>query len=410
MLAAVVVALAVPAEARPSWPRPAAGESHSGDPEVIFTFDDGPHERYSAMILDTLARHGVSAIFYWVGHRIDDHRRDSKKRRRRRVLIQRAIDDGHLIGNHTVNHVHLCHQSIDAAAEIDQNDSLYERLAEFPIVLFRAPYGDRCRRLEVLLGERGFTHLHWDIDPREYNGLTAEGTAAYVIGRIKTLRGRAVVLMHDTKGASARALPRILEWIDLENQRRQTIGKRPIRIMSGSDLLIESQHGPLWSWGEETAVAARGLLGRAVTSLVPGALESPVVADESAPGEAGPATTAGLAGAPRPIAPATSAGLEAGPRPSVSATSAPQPSASATSGRPQPSASASSARPQPVAPATSAAPRPVAPATSVGLEAGPRPVAPATSAGPAAGSRPVAPVTVSRDRAATGCSGRVERA
>ena len=309
VLAAVVVALAVPAEARPAWPRPAAGESHSGDPEVIFTFDDGPHERYSAIILDTLAKHGVSAIFYWVGHRIDDHRRDSKKRRRRRVLIQRAIDDGHLIGNHTVNHVHLCHQKVNAAAEIDQNHSLYERLAAFPIVLFRAPYGDRCRRLELQLGERGFTHMHWDIDPREYNGLTAEGTAEYVIGKLRGLRGRAVVLMHDTKGASARALPRILEWIDWENERRQKIGKRPIRILSGSDWLIQSQHGPLWSWGEETAGAARSMLGRAVGRLVPGAPESPVVADDAVPGApGGPATSAALAGEPPASAAAGAAG------------------------------------------------------------------------------------------------------
>ena len=315
MLAAVLVALAVPAEARPGWPRPAAGESHSGDPEVIFTFDDGPHERYSATILDTLAAHGVSAIFYWVGHRIDDHRRDSKKRRRRRVLIQRAISDGHLIGNHTVNHVHLCHQDVDAAAEIDQNDRLYQRLAAFPIILFRAPYGDRCRRLEVLLAERGVTHFHWDIDPREYNGLTAEGTAEYVIGKLKVLRGRAVVLMHDTKAASAHALPRILGWIDVENQRRRKIGKRPIRIMSGSDYLIETQHGPLWMWGEETAGGARDLLRRAVTSLVPGAAGSPMVADDDAPGASqrpDAQTSAGLEGAPRQQTPATAGGEPAG--------------------------------------------------------------------------------------------------
>ena len=37
---------------------------------MIFTFDDGPHEKWSAKILDTLAAHRVNAIFYWVGHRV----------------------------------------------------------------------------------------------------------------------------------------------------------------------------------------------------------------------------------------------------------------------------------------------------------------------------------------------------
>jgi peptidoglycan/xylan/chitin deacetylase (PgdA/CDA1 family) len=250
------------------WPTPAAGESRSGDPEVIFTFDDGPHEKWSGQILDTLAAHRVSAIFYWVGHRIEGGRRGIQRRRK---LVDRAIRDGHLIGNHTVNHRHLCHSSTDAAAEIDHNDLLYRGLAALPIVMFRAPYGDKCRRLVALLGDRGLTHMHWDIDPREYNGLTAELAAQYVIGRLKRLRGRAVILMHDTHAASARALPRILTWIAVENERRVKAGKRPIRILSGSDLVEEAWRGPLWLWGEDAAVSARGWFGRALTSLVPGA-------------------------------------------------------------------------------------------------------------------------------------------
>jgi peptidoglycan-N-acetylglucosamine deacetylase len=294
LLAGAIIALVAPGEVRAGWPRPAAGESQSGDPEVIFTFDDGPHEKWSAYILDVLAAHKVSAIFYWVGHRVEGRRRAVKKRRR--ALVDRAVRDGHLIGNHTVNHVHLCHSGTDAAAEIDHNHSLYEDLTALPIILFRTPYGDKCRKLVALLGERGLTHLHWDIDPREYNGLTAEGTAQYVIGRLKRLRGRAVVLMHDTKGASARALPAILNWIEAENARRQRTGKRPIRILSGSDLVVESGRGPLWLWGTDTAEAARGWLGRSVVRLVPGALSDG--ASPAAPAEAGT-----LGAAPPPESP-----------------------------------------------------------------------------------------------------------
>jgi peptidoglycan/xylan/chitin deacetylase (PgdA/CDA1 family) len=250
------------------WPTPAAGESQSGDPEVIFTFDDGPHEKWSEQILDALAAHQVSAIFYWVGHRVEGGRRGIQ---RRRELVERAIRDGHLIGNHTVNHRHLCHSGTDAAAEIDHNDLLYAALAALPIVMFRAPYGDKCRRLMAILGDRGLTHMHWDIDPREYNGLTPDDAAQFVIGRLRRLRGRAVVLMHDTHAASARALPRILDWIAAENVRRARSGARPIRILSGSDLVAEWGRGPLWLWGEDAALSARGWFGRAMISLVPGA-------------------------------------------------------------------------------------------------------------------------------------------
>ncbi|HET6610832.1 MAG TPA: hypothetical protein VFG83_02535, partial [Kofleriaceae bacterium] len=46
---------AAPDAALAEWDKPAAGPSASGGPEVLFTFDDGPHQRYSAMVLDVLA-------------------------------------------------------------------------------------------------------------------------------------------------------------------------------------------------------------------------------------------------------------------------------------------------------------------------------------------------------------------
>lgn len=282
-----LLALSASAEAKGShWPTPAAGDSRSGDPEVIFTFDDGPHEKWSAKILDTLDAHGIQAIFYWVGRRVEGGRANTDKRR---ALVDRAVRAGHLIGNHTVHHLHLCHRKIDAETEIDHNDQLYRELAALPIVMFRTPYGDHCKRVLGLLDARGLTHMHWDIDPREWNGLPAEGAAAAVIARLKRLQGRAVVLMHDTHATTARALPRILTWIEVENERRRARGLRPIRVLSGSDLAAESGQGPLWLWGEEAAATARGWLGRSIGGLVPGALAGPVVAPAATAPAAEPA-------------------------------------------------------------------------------------------------------------------------
>ena len=295
--AATLVALTGPAqaEARSHWPTPAAGESQSGDPEVVFTFDDGPHEKWSAQILDALAAHHVRATFFWVGRRVEGDRAGTNKRR---ALVARAVREGHVIGNHTVHHLHLCHASSDITTEIEQNDALYEALAELPIVLFRTPYGDRCPRLLDKLDGRGLTHLHWDIDPREYRGLSGESTARFIISELRRLNGRAVVLMHDTHQASARAVPIILDWIEAENRRRQESGRRPIRIVSGSDLVGERARSPLWLWGEGAAIGARGWLGHAMTSLVPGAPTGRIVVHASAPAGAG-APPSGAAAGPR---------------------------------------------------------------------------------------------------------------
>jgi len=258
------------------WPKPAAGPSVSGGPEVIFTFDDGPHEKYTRRILDALAAHQVQAIFYWVGRRVTH---DRPVDRVRKALVARAIREGHLIGNHTVHHVQLCQgEPREAEREIDRNKELLEAHARMPVVLFRVPYGAFCKRLKRMLAERELEHLHWDIDPQEYNGLTSTGTAEHVIGRLKKLEGRAVLLMHDTHAVSARALPIILDWIDKENRRRRAHRERPIRIVTGADLVEERMQSELWSWGAESVRSAEARLGQAPGRLTPGRASPAAVA------------------------------------------------------------------------------------------------------------------------------------
>ena len=258
------------------WPHPAAGPSQSGGPEVVFTFDDGPHEVYTARILDALAAHKVQAIFYWVGRRV---LHDRPVDRVRKALVGRAIREGHLIGNHTVHHVQLCQgDTREAEREIDRNRELLEAQAGMPVVMFRVPYGAFCKRLTRMLAERQLQHLHWDIDPQEYNGLTTAGTASHVIGQLKKLEGRAVLLMHDTHGVSARALPIILDWLDKENRRRRASGARPIRIVSGAELVEEQRTSELWTWGADTARSVEARFGRALGGLVPGRASPAAVA------------------------------------------------------------------------------------------------------------------------------------
>ena len=258
------------------WPHPAAGPSQSGGPEVVFTFDDGPHELYTRRILDALAAHKVQAIFYWVGRRV---LHDRPVDRVRKALVGRAIREGHLIGNHTVHHVQLCQgETREAEREIDRNRELLEAHAGMPVVMFRVPYGAFCKRLTRMLAERQLQHLHWDIDPQEYNGLTAAGTASHVIGQLKRLEGRAVLLMHDTHGVSARALPIILDWLDKENRRRRAAGGRPIRIVSGAELVEEQRTSELWTWGADAARSVEARFGRALGGLVPGRASPAAVA------------------------------------------------------------------------------------------------------------------------------------
>ena len=58
-------------DAQVGWVSPAAGPTLTGDPEVIFTFDDGPDPARTPAILDTLAKYDIKAIFFMVGRMVE---------------------------------------------------------------------------------------------------------------------------------------------------------------------------------------------------------------------------------------------------------------------------------------------------------------------------------------------------
>lgn len=252
VLLAVAVATAKPLAAgeagppkhrgRRSWPIPAAGPTMSGDPELIFTFDDGPNLRTTPVVLDLLAAHRIRAVFFLVG--------EMAAHPKAAPLIRRMMREGHIVANHTMTHPDLCLLKSDdrAAHEIDDGKAAIENAVGYSPVWFRAPYGVRCSRVEALLEQRNLAHFHWDLDPQEWKRERAQYLAEYVKREVGKMTGRNVLLLHDVKKATVQALPKILEWIETENARRATEHKRRIRIIPGHELAIERLPVGLVDW------------------------------------------------------------------------------------------------------------------------------------------------------------------
>ena len=62
--------------------------------KVYLTFDEGYEAGYTKQILETLKNNNVQATFFITAHYINSQPE----------LVQKMIDEGHIIGNHTVNH------------------------------------------------------------------------------------------------------------------------------------------------------------------------------------------------------------------------------------------------------------------------------------------------------------------
>ena len=64
---------------------------------IYLTFDEGYENGYTPMILDTLAKHEVKAIFFITGPYLKEHQ----------DLVRRMVEEGHTVGNHTIHHPNL---------------------------------------------------------------------------------------------------------------------------------------------------------------------------------------------------------------------------------------------------------------------------------------------------------------
>lgn len=207
--------------------RRVSGRERSG--LVTFTFDDGPSPATTPRILAILERYEVPGTFFVVGRRF---RGSSRAAQRGVELLREIADRGHAIGNHTTRHQRLTRQSPAAArTAIDDNaEAIAAVLGQEP-KLFRPPYGAINRRVRKHLEKRGDTEVLWSIDSHDYQKHRAD-TLRQRVSRAIVRRGGGVVLFHDTKRWTAKALSGVLDDLEAENCRRLEAGETPILPVS----------------------------------------------------------------------------------------------------------------------------------------------------------------------------------
>ena len=171
-----------------------------GDMELVVSFDDGPNNETTPILLDTLREHGVHATFFQVGVNIDNE-----------ALTHRIVREGHIIGSHTDGHVHLT-QSRDVLEDIHLvRDRLRSYLGESPHLL-RPPYGETNAAVNRILFDHDYIIMKWNADSVDWTLHTPEQVEHKVLSLLRSRRKGTLLLMHEypwTTAAQQRLLPQI---------------------------------------------------------------------------------------------------------------------------------------------------------------------------------------------------------
>lgn len=191
----------VPADTLLQWNAYYVGDTSKNT--IYLTFDAGYENGCTDAILDALKKHNAPACFFVVGNFIDSAPE----------LVQRMVDEGHIVGNHTLHHPDMSSiSSKDAfAAELNGLEEKFTALTGQPMQKFyRPPQGKFSEENLKQAQELGYTTVFWSlayVDWYTDNQPTDEQAFAKLLPRI---HNGAIVLLHSTSETNARILDELL--------------------------------------------------------------------------------------------------------------------------------------------------------------------------------------------------------
>ena len=165
-------------------------------PQVALTFDDGPHAKWTPLVLDCLDQLKVKATFFVVGRAVA----------RYPDIVREIQDRGHEIGTHLYHHQRPNNSSrVKLRAEIEQSIAQLTDVLAAPVRWLRFPYGDAAGiTARELLAKFGVRPVYWTVSAQDS---TARNTQAIVDRVAAAIRPGAIILMHDCLSEQDTGLP-----------------------------------------------------------------------------------------------------------------------------------------------------------------------------------------------------------
>ncbi|ERM92054.1 MAG: putative xylanase/chitin deacetylase [Caldanaerobacter subterraneus] len=184
---------------------------------VYLTFDEGYEAGYTPRILDVLKENGVKAAFFVTGPYV----------KQQADLVKRMVEEGHIVGNHTVNHPSLPTLPDEKVKEeILGLEKMFEDLTGQKMKYFRPPRGEYSERTLYITKSLGYRTVFWSLAMADWQPLPGGPEESYSTV-MKRLHPGAVILLHAVSKDNAQALDRIIKSIKEEGYEFKTLDDIP---------------------------------------------------------------------------------------------------------------------------------------------------------------------------------------
>ncbi len=155
---------------------------------VALTFDDGPtgqSEGLTARLLNGLSERGAHATFFMCGYRVKDFH----------AVLDRYLDEGHEMGNHTMDHKTLTKLSVSGIHEqVDGNSDLIESYAGEKPTVMRPTGGAYNDTVKEEMVKSGLPIILWSVDTLDWQSKDAKSVENKILNNVQD---GDIILMHD---------------------------------------------------------------------------------------------------------------------------------------------------------------------------------------------------------------------
>ncbi|MBN7575245.1 MULTISPECIES: delta-lactam-biosynthetic de-N-acetylase [Clostridium] len=187
---------------------------------LYLTFDEGYENGNTGKILDILKEYKVPAAFFVVKPYIDTQPE----------LIKRMVDEGHVVGNHTVHHPSMAQirDKEKFEAEFTGVENAFKELTgqDMP-KFFRPPMGKYSKKSLAMTKDLGYKTIFWSFAYKDWL-VNNQPSESYAVEKIcKGAHPGSIMLLHAVSNTNTKVLSSVIKTLQQEGYEFKSLNDLP---------------------------------------------------------------------------------------------------------------------------------------------------------------------------------------
>ena len=181
---------------------------------IYLTFDLGYEAGYTNTILDALKENNVNATFFITAHYVNTAS----------DILQRMINEGHIVGNHTVNHKSMPDLSDEELKKevMTLHQTIYEKYG-YEMKYLRPPKGEYSERTLQLTDSLGYKSVMWSFAYVDWDEKKQPSKEDAMKKIIDNLHNGEIMLLHATSKTNSEIMNDMIKKVKDEGYEFRSI-------------------------------------------------------------------------------------------------------------------------------------------------------------------------------------------